>query len=221
MDEALIQNPQHKVDDQDSHEEQQSKTSDGRLKGLRCPLEAGADRGWQHLLGHLVHHRNRVAQRDAGTQVERNGHCRQLSQVIDSQRSYRARELSHSVQRNQLPTSGTNIEHRKRRRVELVLILQLRDHAIGIIGGIDSRDLALAVGRVKRVFHLVRVDAESRRVVTINLHIYLWVLDLKIAGYILQQLLIKNPQVNVEIDRDNASALGINANQVEDALYTA
>ena len=34
-------------------------------------------------------------------------------------------------------------------------------------------------------------------------------------------LQIKNPQVNVEIDRDKASALGINANQVEDALYTA
>jgi len=34
-------------------------------------------------------------------------------------------------------------------------------------------------------------------------------------------LQIKNPQVNVNIDRDKASALGINAAQVEDALYTA
>ncbi|MFB3813794.1 MAG: efflux RND transporter permease subunit [Terriglobales bacterium] len=34
-------------------------------------------------------------------------------------------------------------------------------------------------------------------------------------------LLMKNPQVNVVIDRDKASALGITANQVEDALYTA
>src|ERR1700690_3910938 len=34
-------------------------------------------------------------------------------------------------------------------------------------------------------------------------------------------LLIKNPQVLVNIDRDNASALGVNAQQVEDALYTA
>jgi HAE1 family hydrophobic/amphiphilic exporter-1 len=34
-------------------------------------------------------------------------------------------------------------------------------------------------------------------------------------------LQIKNPQVNVDIDRDKASALGITANQVEDALYTA
>jgi HAE1 family hydrophobic/amphiphilic exporter-1 len=34
-------------------------------------------------------------------------------------------------------------------------------------------------------------------------------------------LQIKNPQVNVNIDRDKASALGITAAQVEDALYTA
>ena len=34
-------------------------------------------------------------------------------------------------------------------------------------------------------------------------------------------LQIKNPQVNVNIDRDKASALGVTAEQVEDALYTA
>jgi HAE1 family hydrophobic/amphiphilic exporter-1 len=34
-------------------------------------------------------------------------------------------------------------------------------------------------------------------------------------------LLMKNPQINVDIDRDKASSLGVTANQVEDALYTA
>ncbi len=34
-------------------------------------------------------------------------------------------------------------------------------------------------------------------------------------------LQIKNPQVNIEIDRDKASALGVTANQIEDALYSA
>jgi len=34
-------------------------------------------------------------------------------------------------------------------------------------------------------------------------------------------LQIKNPQINVVIDRDKASALGVSAQQVEDALYTA
>jgi HAE1 family hydrophobic/amphiphilic exporter-1 len=34
-------------------------------------------------------------------------------------------------------------------------------------------------------------------------------------------LQIKSPQVNIEIDRDKASALGVTANQIEDALYNA
>jgi HAE1 family hydrophobic/amphiphilic exporter-1 len=34
-------------------------------------------------------------------------------------------------------------------------------------------------------------------------------------------LQMKNPQVDVEIDRDKAAALGVTAHQVEDALYTA
>ncbi|HZR33616.1 MAG TPA: efflux RND transporter permease subunit [Terriglobales bacterium] len=34
-------------------------------------------------------------------------------------------------------------------------------------------------------------------------------------------LQVKNPQINVQIDRDKASALGITAQQVEDALYSA
>ncbi len=34
-------------------------------------------------------------------------------------------------------------------------------------------------------------------------------------------LQVRNPQVNVVIDRDNASALGVTANQIEDALYSA
>jgi HAE1 family hydrophobic/amphiphilic exporter-1 len=34
-------------------------------------------------------------------------------------------------------------------------------------------------------------------------------------------LQIRNPQINVDIDRDNASAYGVSANQIEDALYSA
>jgi HAE1 family hydrophobic/amphiphilic exporter-1 len=34
-------------------------------------------------------------------------------------------------------------------------------------------------------------------------------------------LLLKNPEINVEIDRDKATSLGVSATQIEDALYTA
>src|ERR1019366_702147 len=34
-------------------------------------------------------------------------------------------------------------------------------------------------------------------------------------------LQIRNPQINVEIDRDAASSYGVTVNQIEDALYSA
>ena len=43
----------------------------------------------------------------------------------------------------------------------------------------------------------------------------------KLLQDVTSDLQITNPQVNVEIDRDKASSLGVTANQVEDALYTA
>jgi hydrophobic/amphiphilic exporter-1 (mainly G- bacteria), HAE1 family len=45
--------------------------------------------------------------------------------------------------------------------------------------------------------------------------------NLRALQDVTSDLQIKNPQVNVNIDRDKASALGITAAQVEDALYTA
>ena len=43
----------------------------------------------------------------------------------------------------------------------------------------------------------------------------------KLLQDVTSDLQIKNPQVNVQIDRDKASALGITASQIEDALNTA
>ena len=45
----------------------------------------------------------------------------------------------------------------------------------------------------------------------------------KIPGLqdVTSDLQMKNPQVNVDIDRDKASAMGLTAQQIEDALYTA
>jgi len=45
--------------------------------------------------------------------------------------------------------------------------------------------------------------------------------DLPILQDVTTDLQIKNPQVNVDINRDKASALGLTAQQIEDALYTA
>jgi HAE1 family hydrophobic/amphiphilic exporter-1 len=43
----------------------------------------------------------------------------------------------------------------------------------------------------------------------------------KLLQDVTSDLQITNPQINVDIDRDKASALGVTATQIEDALYTA
>ena len=45
--------------------------------------------------------------------------------------------------------------------------------------------------------------------------------DLPLLQDVTSDLQIKNPEVNIEVNRDMASALGVTAQQVEDALYTA
>jgi hydrophobic/amphiphilic exporter-1 (mainly G- bacteria), HAE1 family len=45
--------------------------------------------------------------------------------------------------------------------------------------------------------------------------------ELPILQDVTSDLQITNPQANIEIDRDKASALGVTAGQIEDALYTA
>jgi HAE1 family hydrophobic/amphiphilic exporter-1 len=45
--------------------------------------------------------------------------------------------------------------------------------------------------------------------------------ELPILQDVTSDLQITNPQVNIDIDRDKASALGVTAGQIQDALYTA
>ncbi len=45
--------------------------------------------------------------------------------------------------------------------------------------------------------------------------------QLPIAQDVTSDLQIKNPQINLDIDRDRAASLGITADQIEDALYSA
>ena len=45
--------------------------------------------------------------------------------------------------------------------------------------------------------------------------------ELPILQDVTSDLQISNPQVNIDIDRDKASAVGVTAGQIEDALYTA
>src|SRR5260370_41178464 len=87
MDEALLQNPQDNIDDQDGHEQQQYQTSEGRLKCLRGSLQGGGDGGGQDLFGLSVEGVDGITQGDARFQVEAEGDGRRLAQVIYGERA--------------------------------------------------------------------------------------------------------------------------------------
>ncbi len=79
-----------------------------------------------------------------------------------------------------------NVKPPQRRRILLVRWLHFQNHLVFVRRGVDSRDLPRAVGVVERVFDLLRRDAERRRLVAIDVHVELRILDLNVAGHIQQ-----------------------------------
>ncbi len=84
---ALVQHPEHDV-----HHDQR-RQNEQRLVGQRClkrrgrTLELRIHAGRQlQVRVHLVHHRDRVADRLAGRQIERDGRRRKLALVVDRER---------------------------------------------------------------------------------------------------------------------------------------
>ena len=55
-----------------------------------------------------------------------------------------------------------------------------------IVGREDRRDLALAIGGIESVFHLIGGDAKRRGLVPVDHDVDLRILDLQVAGDVLQ-----------------------------------
>ena len=169
MDEALIEDAEHDVDNQNRDDQEQALSAQGGLERLRRPLEAAAqgDGQPQRALerGDPAH---RVAQRDPRLQVERDREGGQDAQMVHGEGPGAARDPRDRAQRNQPPSGGANVEHRHRDRVLLVAGLQLQDHPVLVSRGVDRRDLSGAVGVVERVLDLVRREPERRGPVPVD-----------------------------------------------------
>ena len=77
-------------------------------------------------------------------------------------------------------------------------------------------------GRQTRAQYQFTLPAPTRRSCTA----YAPLLEAKMRAHpilvdVNTDLLLKNPQINVDIDRDKAASLGVTAQQIEDTLYTA
>ena len=118
MDEALVENAQHDVDDQNRHHQQDSRGcasrtgTPARCPGRRCVMVAGSG-----VVGEPFHVVERLAERDAGRDVERDGDRGELAGMVDRERPQAcACKLRDRVERDQLSTLRAHVQQRERRR---------------------------------------------------------------------------------------------------------
>ena len=172
MDEALIENAQHDIDDDERRQQQDRRAAGRALIGLRGTLERRLH-GLRHadLALHAADRRDGVAERIAGREVEGDRDRRQLPLMVDAERHRPVGDLRHCGQRHQRPVLRGHIEPRQRRRVGLVLRQELEDHLIGVRRSVDLGDLLAAERRAQRGFDRRRRDPQRRGAVAIDIHV--------------------------------------------------
>ena len=131
MDQALIEDAQHDVDDQYRDHEQNRQPAERVLEGFDGAVEVGGDGGGQaHFAQHVLHLVGAIAERHARREIERDGHRRKLAPVIDGQWADGAIQFRHGVERNQLAARRADVKLRQRIRRALILRLDFHDHAV-------------------------------------------------------------------------------------------
>ena len=165
-----------------------------RLEHLRRALKtAGDGRGQVHVRFNFLQLFDGGAERHAGREVERDGDGRQLADVRNARRAEVARELGDGAQGHEFGRAvgagdGTgDVKLRERVGIELKLRLDFKDDPVFGHVGVNRGRLPFAEGVVKRVFDLLRRDAERGGLVAVNLHVDLRAGDLQIAGHILKR----------------------------------
>jgi hypothetical protein len=110
-----------------------------------------------------------LAERDTGSEVERQGHRGKHALVTDRQRLDRRDHFGKGGERHLCSVRAGNVELRQRRRVALELRLDFEDHLVLSARGVDRRDLALAERVVERLVDQCGVEAEPVRGVAVDI----------------------------------------------------
>ena len=169
MDEALVQDAQHEVDRHHGRQQQQALVGQRLLEHAGGTGEGGADRGGHAELAlDRLDPLDRVAQRHALRQVERDGHRRQLAQLVDRQRPRDALDPRECRQRHD-PAGGRGDPH----IVQTVgapgdARVELDDDGIAVAGGVDGRGLPAAEAGVEGRAELLGGDPERACLVPVD-----------------------------------------------------
>ena len=82
MDEALVEDSEHQVDDEHRQHEQREHPALAGLEDLCSAGEVGGDRGGKRLAGDALNGVYRLPERGTRPEVERHGHCGDLARVV-------------------------------------------------------------------------------------------------------------------------------------------
>ena len=190
MDEALVEDAEHDVDDQDRGEEQQPEAATATTRTpAPCPGSSVVIVGGQRLRARSSLHAARPPRRARRPGVRLNEIVTAGSwpawltvsgptlapQLGRRRRAARACR-STSARRAATAPSGRAGTRRASSRITRYWLLRR----------VDGRDPAVAVGAVERALDLLGGDAERRRLVAVDVDVDLRVLDLQVAGDVLQ-----------------------------------
>ena len=139
MHQTLVQNSQHNVDHQDRHHQQHAQSAERRLKRLRRPLKAGANRFRKmDLLFRGVDFVDRVSQRHAGVEIERERDGGKRALVIHRERSGGRGVMGQGAERNLLAAGRRDVNIAQPLRIQSAI----RQETVSAISdGPDFRDL--------------------------------------------------------------------------------
>ena len=147
MNEALVQNAEHDVDDENRDDQQDRQVLERLLELLHGSLEAGGDRRGHARVSRMARPRAAAASpsEKPGCRLKRDRRRGKLAEVVDAQRSHGPAMLDHRVERHQRSVPTTGLQLRKRFGVALIFRLDFENHRVLIGRRVDRRDLAAAV----------------------------------------------------------------------------
>ena len=191
VDVALIEHTQHDVHGHHRRQDQQQGARQRRLERLCSALELGlhANRHADVFL-HLINQFDRLPQRYAGRQVERDHHRRELPDVGNGQLRLTLFNPGQAGQPDLTAIRGFYVDLLQRLRADFLAIFGLQYHAVLAGLGVDGRNLPLAEGVVQCVRDVRYRHPEARRGIAVDDQKHLQAFVLQVAGDIGQFWLV-------------------------------
>ena len=155
MDVALVKHSEHDVNGKQGRQNQDGFRRQRILEGGGRSLEAAVNGcRYAHLQFCVGDGPGSGPQISARRQVEGDGHRRELSLMVDRERSSRLPKVSKGRERYLCALAGDDVHALQCVRSELVARIDFQHHVVLVQGPVDGGDLALSEGVIENVVNL-------------------------------------------------------------------